>query len=192
MSEARIREKIQDQMTLLQMDQPMMFAQEDGSMKAFGLPGMIQKSAQRGNPLLRSGIALAGANAALRSKNPADSDGIVTAEKILGLKLRGTDMTVLSACETGLGDVQAGEGVYGLRRAFAQAGTRSLVMSMWAVPDKESMELMTAFYKNILSGKMRRNEALRHAALKQMEIVRNRYGTPEPVYWAAFVFMGEP
>jgi CHAT domain-containing protein len=144
------------------------------------------------NPLLRSGIALAGANAALKSENPADSDGIVTAEKILGLKLRGTDTVVLSACDTGMGDVRAGEGIYGLRRAFTQAGTKSLIMSMWPVPDKESRELMTEFYKNILSGKMKRNEALRQAVLKQKETVNQRYGYPSPLFWGAFVFMGEP
>ena len=105
------------------------------------------------NPLLRSGIALAGANNALKSGGTERSDGIVTAEKILSLKLRGTDMVVLSACDTGLGEVKAGEGVYGLRRAFTQAGTRSLVMSMWQVPDQETKELMVEFYKNIRSGR---------------------------------------
>ncbi|MFO7740549.1 MAG: CHAT domain-containing tetratricopeptide repeat protein [Desulfatiglandaceae bacterium] len=144
------------------------------------------------NPLLRSGIALAGANNALESEDPEKSDGIVTAEKILGLRLRGTDMVVLSACDTGIGEVRAGEGVYGLRRAFTQAGTRSLVMSMWPVPDKETKELMIEFYKNTLSGGMTRSQALRQAALKQKEIVQERYGTDNPLYWGGFVFMGEP
>ncbi|MBW1749324.1 MAG: CHAT domain-containing protein, partial [Deltaproteobacteria bacterium] len=128
------------------------------------------------NPLLRSGIALAGANNALKFGNTERSDGIVTAEKILSLKLRGTDMVVLSACDTGLGEVKAGEGVYGLRRAFTQAGTRSLVMSMWQVPDQETKELMVEFYKNIRSGKMNRCQALRQAALKQLKTVKTRYG----------------
>jgi CHAT domain-containing protein len=110
----------------------------------------------------------------------------------LGLKLRGTDLVVLSACETGLGDVQAGEGVYGLRRAFTQAGTKSLVMSLWSVPDKETQELMVQFYKNILSGKMTRCQALRQAALQEMQVVKKRYGHPHPLYWGAFVFLGEP
>jgi len=144
------------------------------------------------NPLLRSGIALAGANNALRVGDREKSDGIVTAEKILGLRLRGTDMVVLSACETGLGEVKAGEGVFGLRRAFAQAGARSMVMSLWSVPDKETKELMIEFYKNIQSGNMDRCRALRQAALKQMKIVKKRYGHPHPLYWGAFVFMGEP
>ena len=119
-------------------------------------------------------------------------DGIVTSEEILGLQLRGTDMVVLSACDTGLGEVKTGEGVFGLRRAFTQAGARSLVMSMWAVPDKETKELMVEFYKNILSGKMNRCQALRQAALKEMTIVKERYGYANPFFWGAFVFMGEP
>ena len=144
------------------------------------------------NPLLRSGIALAGANNALKSGDTEKSDGIVTAEKILGLKLRGTDMVVLSACETGLGEVKSGEGVFGLRRAFTQAGARSLVMSMWSVPDKETKELMVEFYRNIQSGKMNRCQALRQAALKEMKVVKKRYGSANPLFWGGFVFLGEP
>lgn len=128
------------------------------------------------NPLLLSGIVLAGANNALKSSvNTEQSDGIITAEKILGLKLQGTEMVVLSACDTGLGEVKAGEGVYGLRRAFVQAGAKSLVMSMWSVPDQETKELMIEFYKNIQSGKLNRCQALRQAALKEMGTVKERY-----------------
>jgi CHAT domain-containing protein len=146
------------------------------------------------NPLLRSGVALAGANRPMAA-DPAeapDSKGIVTAEKILGLKLWGTEMVVLSACETGLGEVRTGEGVYGLRRAFTQAGARSVVMSMWSVPDAETKELMIAFYRGTQSGRTDRCQALRQAALQQMAVVRQRYGYPHPFYWGAFVFMGEP
>jgi len=144
------------------------------------------------NPLLRSGIALAGANSSLQSGDNGTNDGIVTAEKILGLKLRGTDVVVLSACNTGMGDVKSGEGVYGLRRAFTQAGAKSLVMSMWSVPDEETKELMVEFYKNMLSGNMNRAQALRQAALKQMKTVKKRHGHANPYFWGAFVFMGEP
>lgn len=105
------------------------------------------------NPLLRSEIALAGANDTLRFGDTERSDAIMTAEKILSLKLRGTDMVVLSACDTGLGEVRAGEGVYGLRRTFTQAGTCSLLMSMWQVADQETKELTVEFYKNIRLGR---------------------------------------
>lgn len=166
--------------------------EEDRGIQLLGSPMPPAKGIKLDNPLLRSGIALAGANSALQSEDPEKSDGIVTAQKILGLRLRGTDMVVLSACETGVGEVKSGEGVYGLRRAFTQAGTRGLVMSMWSVPDKETKELMIEFYKNILSGSMTRSQALRQAALKQKEIVQKRYGTDNPLYWGGFVFMGEP
>ena len=141
------------------------------------------------NPFLRAGLALTGANRSLALEGVAE--GILTAEKILGLNLRGTDLVVLSACETGMGDVKNGEGVYGLRRAFTQAGAKSLVMSLWEVPDKETKELMVSFYKNLQSGKTNRAAALRNAALKQRETVKARYGSDNPYYWAAFVFLGE-
>ena len=141
------------------------------------------------NPFLRAGLALAGANRSLAQEGV--NEGILTAEKILGLNLRGTDLVVLSACETGMGDVKNGEGVYGLRRAFTQAGAKSLVMSLWEVPDKETKELMVSFYKNLQSGKMNRAAALRNAALKQRETVKARYGYDNPYYWGAFVFLGE-
>jgi CHAT domain-containing protein/tetratricopeptide (TPR) repeat protein len=144
------------------------------------------------NPLMQSGFVLAGANNSLKSSGSGNFDGVVTAEKILGLNLMGTDMVVLSACNTGIGEVKRGEGVFGLRRAFTQAGAKSLVMSMWSVPDKETKELMVEFYKNILSGKMNRCQALRQAALKELKIVKERYGFPNPFFWGAFVFMGEP
>ena len=144
------------------------------------------------NPLLRSGLALAGANQTLSSKNPSQSGGLLTAEKVLSLRLEGTDLVVLSACETGLGEVKRGEGVYGLRRAFIQAGTKGLVMSMWSVPDKETKELMTRFYTNLTKHKLNPNAALRKAALEEMKIVEERYGQAHPLFWGAFVYLGQP
>jgi len=131
------------------------------------------------NPLLRSGIAIADANNALKSGATERSDGFVTAEKILGLKLRGTDMVVLSACDTGLGEVKAGEGVYGLRRAFTQAGTLSLVMSMWQVPDQETKELMVEFYKNIRSALKLQNTWGKNLFFIFCENLRSK-GKPSP------------
>jgi CHAT domain-containing protein len=144
------------------------------------------------NPLLRSGIVLAGANKIVNTDDDTISDGIVTSEEILGMNLRGTEMVVLSACDTGLGEVKNGEGVFGLRRAFTQAGAKSLVMSMWKVPDKETKELMVNFYNNIYKKGMNRSQALRQATLKQMQITKDRYKNKNPYFWGAFVFMGEP
>jgi tetratricopeptide (TPR) repeat protein len=144
------------------------------------------------NPLIRSGLALAGANRALKTDVAEGSDGLFTAEEVLGLRLHGTDLVVLSACNTGTGEVKTGEGVYGLRRAFVQAGAKGLVMSMWPVPDLETKELMVRFYKNIASGKVNRSQALRLAELDQMRIVKERYGHTNPLYWGAFVYLGEP
>ena len=152
----------------------------------------IQRKINVENPLLRSGILLAGAKRSLLSNDTGINDGIVTAEKILGLNLHGTQMVVLSACDTGLGEIKTGEGVFGLRRAFTQAGAKSLVMSLWKVPDRETKELMVRFYRNIKAERMNRCQALRQAALDQMDIVRKRHGSPDPRYWGAFVFMGQP
>jgi len=144
------------------------------------------------NPLVRSGIALAGANTSVASQDKAENDGVVTAEKILNLNLIGTDLVVLSACESGLGDVKSGEGVFGLRRAFSQAGAKSMVMSMWSIPDNETKELMTFFYKNLQAGSMNRAQSLRQAALQELEVVKSRYGNSNPFFWGAFIFAGEP
>ena len=136
------------------------------------------------NPLLRSGIALAGANE--RKGGDAKDDGILTALEASGLNLWGTKLVVLSACDTGIGDVKNGEGVYGLRRAFTLAGTETLVMSLWAVSDLATRELMTDFYKNLKNGEGR-GESLRKAKL---EMLRKK-GRTHPFYWAAFIQTGE-
>jgi CHAT domain-containing protein/tetratricopeptide (TPR) repeat protein len=139
------------------------------------------------NPLLRSGLALAGANTFLAggSLPPDAEDGILTAEDVSGLDLLGTELVVLSACETGLGEIRLGEGVFGLRRAFVLAGARTLVMSLWKVPDEPSADLMNLFYWNLAKG-MGRAEALREAQLKLAAIY------PPPWFWGAFVCQGDP
>jgi len=96
---------------------------------------------------------------------------------------------VLSACETGLGEVVAGEGVFGLRRALQVAGADSVLMSMWSVPDKETQELMALFYQKWLAGK-NKHEALREAELEMRARVKSRYGEDRPQYWGAFVLVG--
>jgi CHAT domain-containing protein/tetratricopeptide (TPR) repeat protein len=139
------------------------------------------------NPLTRSGLALAGANAWLGGATVSENvdDGIVTGEDIVGMDLLATELVVLSACETGLGDVIAGEGVMGLRRAFAVAGARTLVLSLWKVPDEQTRMLMTRFYQGLISGQGRA-ESLRAA----QDRVRREF--PEPFYWAAFICQGDP
>jgi CHAT domain-containing protein len=134
------------------------------------------------NPMLRSGIVLAGVNSALRQGR---DDGVVSAEKVLGLRLKGTELVVLSACKTGVGDVQSGEGVFGLKRAFILSGAHSLVMSLWSVPSAETVELMTEFYTLLAQGTTK-TEALRQAKLKVMK------NNPNPYYWGAFVLTGSP
>ena len=118
------------------------------------------------NPLLRSGLALAGAQTWLNKGDlpKAAEDGILTAEDVSGLDLLATQLVVLSACETGLGEIRTSEGVFGLRRAFVLAGAKTLVMSLWSVPDDQTQELMEEFYLRLLGGQSRA-EALREAQL---------------------------
>jgi hypothetical protein len=118
------------------------------------------------DPMLRSGLALAGANTWLGGGNlPEEAeDGLLTAEDVTGLDLLATELVVLSACETGLGQVHVGEGVFGLRRAFVLAGAKTLVMSLWKIPDEPTRELMEDFYRRLLAGEGRA-EALRQAQL---------------------------
>jgi tetratricopeptide (TPR) repeat protein/CHAT domain-containing protein len=118
------------------------------------------------NPMLRSMLILAGANTWLKDQPlpPEAEDGLLTAEDVSGLNLLSTDLVVLSACETGLGSVRTGEGVFGLRRAFMLAGAKTLVMSLWKVPDLATAVLMEQFYEKLLPPhKLPRDEALRTA-----------------------------
>jgi CHAT domain-containing protein len=118
-------------------------------------------------------------------------DGYLTAAEVGQLDLRGTDLVVLSACESGLGDVKAGEGVYGLRAAFFYAGARTLVTSLFKVPDEETVPLMEAFYKGLKAGKGK-SESL-YAG--EREIIRRRReakGAAHPFYWASFILVGDP
>lgn len=130
------------------------------------------------NPMLRSGIALAGAN------SHADGAGLLSAAEITGMDLRGTELVVVSACETGLGDVERGEGVSGMRRAFVVAGARRLVVSLWSVPDQSTAHLMRAFH-TLLNRGQRVADALSDA---QSEVRRS---FPQPVHWAGWVLQGE-
>ena len=142
----------------------------------------INARAKIENPLLRSGLALAGANL----HKSGNEDGILTALEASGLNLWGTKLVTLSACDTGIGEVKNGEGVYGLRRAFVLAGTESLVMSLWPVSDLVTRELMTGYYQSLKQG-LGRGEALRQVQLKMLK----RKSREHPFYWASFIQSGE-
>jgi len=146
---------------------------------------------QMDNPLLRSGIVLAGANTIGDQENIGVEDGWVTAEEIALLNLRGTELVVLSACQTGLGDVKTGEGVYGLRRAFLYAGARTLLTSLFEVPDGETRELMKRFYGG-LAQKKGKLDALHAAQVDTIRQRRQAQGAAHPFFWASFVLVGEP
>jgi CHAT domain-containing protein len=149
-------------------------------MPAGGTRGISRRSKIE-NPLLRSGLALSGANL----PQTKTEDGILTALEASGLNLWGTKLVVLSACDTGIGEVRNGEGVYGLRRAFGLAGAESLLMSLWPVSDYTTRTSMTSYYRN----------------LKQEWAVGTRFarcnsrcsGETEtaPFYWASFIQSGE-
>jgi CHAT domain-containing protein/Tfp pilus assembly protein PilF len=134
------------------------------------------------NPLLRSGLALAGANA--RHSGTTD-DGILTAAEAAQLDLVGTQLVVLSACETGVGTVQTGEGVYGLRRALVLAGAQAQLDSLWKVADTATRELIVDYYQRLLKGEGR-SGALRAAQKAMMANPARQH----PYYWAAFISIG--
>ena len=118
------------------------------------------------------------------SKSEYD-DGVLTAEEVTGLDLDGTELVVLSACQTGLGTVEPGEGVFGFRRSFVLAGARTVILSLWQVPDDPTRELMDDLYRLLRDGRPRA-EALREAKL----CLRTRY--PDAASWAAFICQGDP
>jgi CHAT domain-containing protein len=134
------------------------------------------------NPLLRSGLALAGANQARGGNN----DGVLTAFEASGLDLWGTKLVVLSACDTGLGEVKKGEGVYGLRRALVLAGSESQMISLWAVSDRSTRDLIVGYYTALLGG-AGRSEALRQVQLRML----HDKSRDHPYYWAGFILSGQ-
>jgi CHAT domain-containing protein/Tfp pilus assembly protein PilF len=153
----------------------------------------VDQQSEFNDPMLRSGLYFAGAD-----RTPADNpapdgldNGVLTAAEASSLNLTGTELVVLSACNTGQGDVKNGEGVFGLRRAFEEAGAQAVLMSLWSVPDQETLELMQIFYSKWLAG-MEKHEALRQAQLELRTKVKRAYGGHDlPYYWGGFVLVGQ-
>ena len=145
-------------------------------------PRGIHANSTLENPLLRSGLALAGANL----KHTGTDKGILTALEASNLNLWGTKLVTLSACDTGVGQIRNLEGVYGLRRAFVLAGAESVVMSLWPISDYATREMMTSYYAGLKKG-LGRGEALRQTKLAMMK----RKGRQHPFYWASFIQSGE-
>lgn len=186
-------------LSLLQLDPQRPGGAQIGSAS----PGSSTAVAGR-NPLLLSGVVLAGANL----PPPIGPAGILTAEEIAQLGLDRTRLVVLSACETGLGDVAGGEGVLGLQRAFGLAGARTTIASLWKVDDRATQRLMTLFYENLWRKKLGAAEALRQAQLALLrdptgasadgrgfevaEEESGRGGRTDPRLWAAWTLSGDP
>jgi CHAT domain-containing protein len=137
-----------------------------------------------------SGLALAGANRRAAAA-PDEEDGILTAEEVSALNLDGVEWAVLSACETALGAIRSGEGVFGLRRAFQIAGARAIIMSLWAVDDSATQAWMRALYQNRLQQGLTTAEAVRAASVSVLRDRRARQLSTHPFYWAAFVGAGD-
>lgn len=164
------------------------FFLKDVSENASVVMGMQAQIAKE-NPLLRSGLMMAGSAAIARDSmvdNTFD-DGILTAYEAANMNLTQTDLVVLSACETGLGEMKNSQGVYGLQRAFMVAGAKSVIMSLWTVDDFATQELMSNFYREWIKDPSAENrqKAFRTAQLK----LKQKF--PDPYYWGAFVMVGK-
>ena len=149
-----------------------------GAARGFGVNSFVNNE----NPLMRSGLVLAGANDVWVKNEKGDADdGVLTAQEVTQIDMRRNDLVVLSACETGLGDIKGSEGVYGLQRALKMAGVKYIVMSLWQIPDKETVEFMGLFYNNLLKVK-----DVRQGFSDTQKVMRSKY---DPYYWGAFVLM---
>ncbi len=149
-----------------------------GGSRGFGVENFVENK----NPLMRSGLVFAGANDVWSKQNKGNTDdGVLTAQEVAHIDMRKTNLVVMSACETGLGDIKGSEGVYGLQRAFKMAGVKFLIMSLWQVSDKETEEFMTTFYTKLLKLK-----DIKTAFNKTQKEMRQEY---DPYFWAAFVLI---
>ena len=143
----------------------------------------LEEETYKDNPLLLSGLVLAGFR---KEQSGSREDGILTAQEVSALDLAGTKLVVLSACDTGLGKLDAGEGLYSLRRALVIAGAESQLISLWKVEDNATKELMIAYYDKLLANQGR-SSALRQTQLEML----NSEEYAHPYYWAAFIPSGD-
>jgi CHAT domain-containing protein len=154
------------------------------------IAGGIQKTGQfiEDKPMTRSGLLFSGCNRAFRHEQiqKGEEDGILTAQEIAMLDLRGLDLVVLSACQTGLGDVISGEGVFGLQRGLKKAGAKTVMMSLDKVDDEATRILMVEFYRNLMNGKTKR-QSLYDAQQYLRKVDNGKYDAPK--YWASFIML---
>lgn len=161
---------------------------DEGARGATGKSGAIGADSSAA-PLLLAGLALAGANRA-RQRARGEEDGILMAEEIAALDLRGVEWAVLSACDTGLGLPRGSEGLFGLRRVLQIAGARTVIATLWPVDDRTTRSWMSAVYRQRFTDGRATDEAVRAATLQLLKARRARGDTTHPAYWGPFIAAG--
>jgi CHAT domain-containing protein len=141
------------------------------------------------HPLLRCGLLFSGSNFGADGQG---QDGVLTGSEVLGIDLRGTELVVLSACQTAQGQVNAGEGVASLRQAFHLAGARTVVGTLWSVPDEDTQAIVVSFFEGLAQQRLEKAAALCEAQRKYVKDQKTKFGSAHPFYWAALTLTGDP